>query len=125
MAKKQNKITGSILGLIFLIPKLFGLVGDVGRLIKDEAHHGARNIAIIIFLSFICAMLFTTTWVCLLTMLFFYLSSKLSVMVALAIILLVNVLFMIIVALVILNLKKNIFFPATLKHLSKVRSKLS
>jgi hypothetical protein len=123
MAIKKGRLTGALMGLFFLVPKLFGFVGDIGTLVKLEALQAKRTMTIIIFLTLICAMLFASTWLILFAMLYVYLVTKLSAIASLAIILVLNIFFMIIIGLLILNRKRNIFFPATLSHLSKVKSK--
>jgi hypothetical protein len=123
MAKKKSRITGTILSLIFLVPKLFSTFFDIGKILKMEAHYAVRKVTILLFLSLICAILFTSTWLGLLGLLYLYISTKLSAIASLSIVLLLNIFFMVIVGLVIFNLKRDIFFPETLQHLRKVKLK--
>jgi hypothetical protein len=122
--KKKGGFSTSLLSLVFLVPKLFSFVGNIGPLIKLEAIHAKRNISIILLLILICAVLVTSTWMCLLALLYIYLTAHLAPIPALAIVILFNLFLLIILTLVIVLTKRNMFFPATFSQLSKSKLKL-
>jgi hypothetical protein len=124
MAKKsKGGFTDSVLSLIFLAPKLFSFVSNIGALVKAEAHHAKRNIALILLLILISAVLLTSTWMCMLGLLYLYLTTHLAPIPALAIVMAFNIFLLIIIALVIYLSKRNLFFPATFAQISRARFK--
>jgi hypothetical protein len=124
MAKKNNGgFTNSVLSLIFLVPKLFSFVNNIGALVKAEAAHAKRNLILIVFLILISVILVTSTWMCLLGLLYLYLTTHLTPIPSLAIVLAFNIFLLIIIALVIYLSKRNMFFPATFAQISRARFK--
>jgi hypothetical protein len=122
MAKNnKNGFTNSVLSLVFLVPKLFSFVNNIGALIKAEAQHAKRNLILIVFLILISVILVTSTWLCLLGLLYLYLTTHLAPIPSLTIVLAFNIFLLIIIGLVIYLSKRNLFFPATFSQISKAR----
>jgi hypothetical protein len=123
---KNNKggITGSLLSLIFLVPKLFGFMGNLSTLVRLEAKHAYRNLIVILLLTLMTTILLTSTWLAVLALLYLYLTMHLSPIPALALVILFNIFLMIILGLVIFLMKRNMFFPATFSQISKAKFKM-
>jgi hypothetical protein len=121
MAKKsKGAVAGAISSVMFLFPKLFNFVGNIGTLVKMEAQQAKRNLTIIVTLMFISVILLTTTWLCLLALAYLYLVTlHLSEITSLLIVTVFNVLLLVFVGMFIFFLKRHLFFPATFAQLSK------
>src|SRR5580700_2626450 len=104
--------------LINLISAYFKRLNDLFHLAELEARLAVKTLVNIIFLSFVLCMLIISAWLCALTMLFVYLVSlHFSLLSAACIITFVNIFLITAIVIVILKIKKNLFFPATRKHL--------
>lgn len=113
MSGKKRASFSRLFNLVLALPSAFGLISGVFSLIEHEARVTSRNLASLLILSIIMLALITSTWLCVLTMLFIYLTFYLSSMISLLIILILNVLLLTIIALMISVKKDNLFFPET------------
>ncbi len=113
-SKKKFPLSETVINLLLLIPNILGIIRNITTLINLEARLAGKAVVLIIIFSVIYAILLTSTWICLLALLFIYLTSlQLSTMSALLIILGLNVLSLAIIGLVISRAKKNLLFPET------------
>jgi hypothetical protein len=125
MAKNsKGALTGAVMSLVMIVPKLFNFVGNISTLVKLEAQQAGRNLTIIVLLMFISAILLTSTWLCLLALAYLYLMSIMGAIPALTIVTIFNLLLLLIIGLIIYTLKRNLFFPATFAQLSRSKLKL-
>lgn len=116
--KKRSGITRFIRNIFFLVPSLFSLITNMIRLIGYEAQLAGRSLIIIVVLCIFLATLLTSTWLCLLSMLFVYLISYLNLIVSLGIIFLLNLFLMLVVGIILARTKKNLLFPETRRQFS-------
>lgn len=116
--KKRPLLNKALINLVLLVPTLFSLARKIISLLGLEARLAGRSFIIIIMLLMIIGTVFTATWLCLLTMLFFYFTSlHLSVQLSLLFLVVINLLMIVLVGLLILKFKKNLFFPATRRQI--------
>ena len=116
--KSSFSFTSAILNLIMLVPNLMGTVSRITSLMAAEARLAGKSIILLITLSIVLASFITSTWICLLVMLFvFFTSLGWSVAAALTIIFLLNLLTLIIILFIMLRVKKNLLFPKTRRNL--------
>ncbi len=112
--KKRSTISKYLLRAVMVVPMLFGVVGNIFSLLEIEARLTARSIFCILMLCILMVAILTTTWVCLLAMLFLYLVSwQLSWQLSLLILVLVNLVLLMLLAWIITAIKKDLFFPET------------
>lgn len=113
MAKhKRSGFFNTVLKIVSLAPILLKTATSTVALVKEETRQAKRHLAILLVLILLFATLFTTTWLCLLAILFYtLLSFKVSLSLALCLIFILNLLLLAIVGLGILNIRKNLFFP--------------
>src|SRR5579862_6063719 len=97
----------------------FKLISDVSRLVHLEAQLASRSLLKIFVLAFILAILLTSTWLCFLgLLLYFLLSLQLGWLVSLSLIILFNFFIIFLVCIFIFKAKNNLFFPATRRQLA-------
>lgn len=114
MKQSKRPYLSRILNLIMVIPTLFNMISNVGTLIEDDAKLAGKSLVSLIILYIFISVIFTSTWLCLLAMLFVYLIMlKLSWLAALSIIFILNLLLMTIIALIMLKVKDNLSFQST------------
>jgi len=125
MSKKKHSLTKVLFKLLVLVPTLFSLIGKVVTLAGYEAKLAGRSLIVIIILSLLAGVLFATTWLGILAMLFMYLVSlQLSWQISLFILIIVNLCCLAIILCVMNKIKKNLLFPETreqLREVSKIR----
>lgn len=120
--KKKPILSKAILSLLIGVPTLFSLVGKIVTLIGLEARLAGRSLISIIILSVMFAILLTSTWLCVLAMLFFYLTSlQWTAQLSLLILVLLNIILLIIITLVISKFKRKLLFPHTRRRLNHAR----
>jgi membrane protein YdbS with pleckstrin-like domain len=121
MSQKNKKgIISTILDLALIVPRTFSFMGNIKSLINIEARIAAKSLAIILMLILITASLLTTSWICVLALLFTWFQAlKWTVASSIAVILLLNIIVLLVVTLFIAKHKKNLFFPETREHLSE------
>ncbi|MHB1949224.1 MAG: hypothetical protein ACYCQI_14040 [Gammaproteobacteria bacterium] len=118
--KKKHSVIRTISTLFFMVPTIFNFVTNLCGLISSEARLAGRSIVMILILAVFLASLLTTTWLCLVAMLFVYLITHLSWMASLGVILGLNLLLVLMVGLLIARAKKNLTFPETRSQLSEL-----
>lgn len=120
--KSTSTVSKTILSLVVLIPTLFSLVRKTVALIGFEARLAGRSVVIISVLSLFVVILLSSTWLGMLAMLFFYLTSlQWSLQQSMLLIIAANILMLVIVWLVIVKVKKNLSFPETRRQLRGVK----
>lgn len=96
----------------------FTLVNELIHLASLESKLAVKSLVKIVALSFIVATLLTSTWLCILALLFvLIIAMHLSSSFALCIITLLNVLLLVMVSILIIRAKDKLFFPATRRQL--------
>lgn len=124
MKQKRTGALRSLLDLFFVMPALFGFVNNVVSLAGSEIKNASQSMTKIVVLSIIFLCLLLTFWCSCLALFFIYLTSiPLSPAFSLVIILLINLILMIIIGLIIMNAKKNLFFPGTARLFRHLRAK--
>ncbi len=111
-AKKKPTLSKAILNLIVLIPTFFSILGKVVTLVEFEAQLAGKSLVQLVVLSVVFGTVLTASWICVLAMIYTYFQSLLwSPYLSLFILLLINLLMLIIIAICLSRVKKNIFFP--------------
>lgn len=127
MKEKKSPFSKTLLNLVLLIPNLISVALKLSSLVGREARLAGKSFIIIIGLAIFSACLFTSTWICMLGLLYIYFQSLLwSPAACLLIILLINILVLLIIGLIMYRMKNNLFFPETCEEcrsLCKTHSK--
>jgi uncharacterized membrane protein YqjE len=122
MEQHKTSIGKIFSGLFHSIKKLGS---DLSQLAHLEAKLAKQSLVNLIILALVLGGLLTTTWLCLLGLLVTYLMSiQFSLLAALGIATLLNLILLAIVGLVMLKLKNNLFFPATRRQLNNTKKLL-
>lgn len=122
MSKKKLPLSKTLLGLLIGVPTLFSLVGKIINLIGLEARLAGKSLISIIILSVMLALLFTTTWICIMMMIFFYcISLSWSTIESLFIIMMLNIILIVIVSFGVGRFKKKLLFPETRRRIRHAR----
>lgn len=112
--KRKHSIGQYLLRAVMAVPMLFGVMGNIFSLIEIEARLTVRSLFFILTLSILMVAILTTTWVCLLAMLFLYLISwQLSWQLSLFILVLLNIVLLILLVWMLNTIKRHMFFPET------------
>jgi len=119
MANKKSLVSG-IINLLLLIATLFGTATRIFSIIEIEARQAGRSLTRILILFLIIGVLFTTTWLCLLSLLCIYFITTLhwTWSVSLIIILLINIILIFITNLIIKKASNNLKFNETREQFS-------
>src|SRR5580698_3209762 len=76
MTKRKKPTLGkALINLVIGIPTLLSLIGKIGSLIGFEIRLASKSLISIIILALLSALLLTSSWLCVLAMLFVYLTS--------------------------------------------------
>ena len=123
MTKRKKPTLGkALINLVIGVPTLLSLMGRIGSLIGLEARLAGKSLVSIIVLAFLSALLLTSTWLCVLGMLFVYLTSlHWSTQLILLTLLGFNLILLIIVCRMMTKYKKRLLFPKTRHLLDEVR----
>src|SRR5579883_1002299 len=114
MTHKNTAWGKTALKWIMVVPSIMGVINHFCNLVEWEARLARRSLIKIALLAFVTAILFSSVWLCLLGMFFFYLISlPMSPTLALFFIFLFNILLLIIVILLMSRYKSYLFFPET------------
>lgn len=115
MTKKKKPTLGkALINLVLGIPVLLSLTKKIGTLVGYEARLAGRSILGMIMLILLSVILLSTTWLCLLAMLFVYLMSlHWSMQIILLTLVGVNVFILLIVFCLLIKHKKRLCFPET------------
>lgn len=112
--KKKSNLTRTFLSLLVGLPTLLSILNKITSLIRFEMRLAGRSIVNIIILAILCALLLTSAWLCLLAMLFIYLTSlQWSIQFVLLILFALNLLLFLIVFRIITKHRQNLIFPET------------
>lgn len=112
--KNKTSMARYILSAITVVPSLFRFsIGFVHSFSSEFRIAGKSIVSLLIFLV-VFGILLTTTWICLLSLLFVYLTSLAwTALHALLLLLLINIVLVGIILIAILRLKRNLTFPET------------
>jgi uncharacterized membrane protein YqjE len=103
----------------------FKIFSDLGSLAKTEARLAKQSMISIFFLAIALVTILTTTWLCLLALIVAYLISlKFSLLFSLLVVTVLNILIVVLICLVMLRLKNDLFFKATRKQLDSTKDLL-
>ena len=116
-SKKQFKLGRIITNSLLVVPLVFNFLDNLMQLVKLEASIAGRNIVIILMLAIVAACLLTSTWICVLIILFYLLIAHLSLIQTMLVIIAFNLLLLLILSLTVSRLQKTILFPKTRKQL--------
>ena len=115
--KKKATFSKALLNLLIVVPTLFSMINKAIMLIGLEARLAGRSIITIIIFTFVFGISLTSTWLCILAMLYnYFLSLHWSWQLAGSLIILLNLLLMIVSAIILSKSKNNLTFPVTRKH---------
>lgn len=122
MSRKKNKGTGSkILKLIFLIPAMLSLLGNLFVMIHDELTTMRKKLIILITLAVFSIVLMSSVWFCVNALLFTYLLNlHLTTATSLVLLLSLNLLMLIITCLCIALLNIDPSFPQTRQAVKEI-----
>lgn len=119
MAEKKKHKTHSfikaILNLLVVIPTILNVASKISTLLSYEGRLAGKSLVRILILTFFCAMLLTSTWICILIMLFHWFVEYVSFQIALLFLILINLFLLTIIGIVIAKSGKNLTFPLTRK----------
>lgn len=123
MTKRKKPTLGrALINLVIGVPTLLSLTGRIGSLIGFEARLASQSLVGIIMLAIFSALLLTSAWLCLLAMLFVYLSSlHWSPLLVLLALFGLNLILLLIVCRRMTKYKKRLLFPKTRDLLDEVR----
>jgi hypothetical protein len=115
MAKKSS-ISKTLLNLVLLLPSLLpsilGLLSNLTSLIRIEAGAAGKRLTALIILAITIGFLLVSSWLCLLALLFIYLTSlHLTMTMCIVTLLITNLILLSIVSLVALRIKNNLLHP--------------
>ena len=113
--RKKTSITRVILDCLLVLPNFINLMSNLFIVLKLEIKLFKRSLVSMITLGILLLFFLFSTWFCLLGLLVAYLVTSLqwTVMFSLFILLLIHIGFILIFAIILSQLKKNIFFPET------------
>lgn len=112
--KKRTSFARLFLDLVLVVPNIINLASNMVSLLGVEARLAGKALLIILLLSLMFASLLTISWVCLLGMLFLYLISlHWSWLFSLFVIFMGNTILLLMIGIIILTIKNNLFFSAT------------
>ena len=113
-AKKRKGLVKIVLEWLMVIPTLFGFVDHVTALFSYELHQAKRNLVFIFFLCMLLWVFIVSLWLSICACILVYLLSlKLTWMISLMIIALLNTLILTIICLLLLLKKRELSFPET------------
>lgn len=101
-----------------IIETCFRLVSDLAQLAKLEAQLAGRSLVKILALSFVIGTFITSTWLCILALIVYYLRLEFSWPITLSLVIVLNLFSLGLIVAAIVTIKKNLFFPATRRQLS-------
>lgn len=117
--KRKPGFSKAILNLIVLVPTLFSLISKIVTLAGLEARLAGKSAVTIMILSVCFGMVLTTTWLCVLSLLFLYLITIMNWSAALLVIIAINLFLLLVMAMVMLKMKNNLLFPVIRHHFSR------
>lgn len=122
-SKRRSQLVDTVRDVLMLVPNLISTISNITALINLEARLAGQAAVTVLVLAVICATLMSTAWLCLLAMLFVYLTSslQLSILLSLFIVFICNAVLIIILGYIFLNAKKNLFFPGTVQRCRSLR----
>lgn len=121
--KKKPTLSKTLFSLMVAIPTLLGLTKRIGALIKLEARLAKRGLFSIVIFALISALLLTASWLCVLAILFIYLSSlQWSTLNILIILLGINIFMLIITFSFVRKYQRRLSFPETRHMLRDIYS---
>jgi hypothetical protein len=104
--------------MLILVPTFFSLFGKVIALVGLEARKAGKSITKLIVLAVMCGIVITSTWLCVLGLLAAYLISiQYTYTCIFTILIIVNLLILIILAKLMKQSSKYLFFPQTRMHI--------
>lgn len=123
MANKKRQSLGDMIAkTILLVPNLVNIVSNITTLINIESRLTGRTLLSLIVFAVILGTLLVSTWMCVLALLFVWLTSLLwSPIYILLMIGMLNIIMSIIISVVIVKLKSNLLFPATRRTCRNLR----
>ena len=121
MSKKKKHHRGigeTIFNILLFIPTLFNFIRKLIALISYEIQLAGKSLIKMIILAIILAITISSTWLCLLAMLFFYfISLQLGTELSLFCIVLINILLTCIILFWMNKIKQNLLFSQLRKQL--------
>lgn len=118
----ENKTLKLIKSVVGLVQNSFSLIGDIASLMSLELQLAGKSIIWILVLAFVIFSLLTSTWICVLALIFILLNSiPLAIGWSLFILIILNLLAIIIMVLIILSLKNNLSFTFTRNQLRRLK----
>lgn len=120
--KKEFSFRKMIINLLMVLPALSRLITNFSTLIEVEVASIKRNVLRLFILYLTLMSLLTATWLCICTMLTIYLQSlQLSLLTALFIIFLINILFIMVIVLCLFKTKNNLSLQRTRQLLRDIK----
>jgi len=121
MAKTKKGLSKSLVNIVLTVFSLVKFIPHLVSLIEEETCLAGRSLISLLILYVIAGALLTCTWLGILALCFFYLTSlQLSSMMSLFILIVFNLLLMMIVLLIMLRKKNNLLFAKTRNLIRKV-----
>ncbi|GEM_PF-4278572 len=120
MSKKNRfSLSKFLFSLLGVIPAIFSLTTYFVTIIGMEVRSVGKTITSILILAILSIIFLASVWCGILALLFIYFTTSLlwSASLSIFVLILINILFLLIVAFILSNLKKKLGFPATRKLL--------
>lgn len=122
--QKRNGTASKILKIIFLIPALMSLFGNLLSMIQSELISMRKKLVVVAILAIFSIVLMSSVWFCINALIFTYLTNlNISIITSLVIMLSLNLLILIITGLTIALLKIDPTFPETRKAVKNIISR--
>lgn len=110
--KKKDGFSSTVVKLVLLATNFFSFMDNLTALIKLEARLAGKSLVAIVILSFLIVTLITSSWLLILTMLYFYfISLQWTATFSIFILLLFNIFFLVIVGIILSKVKNDLLFP--------------
>ena len=109
---KKLSLSRVISKLIRVVPNVLNLACNMTSLLELEARLASRTVVYLLMLICMSVVLLTSTWMCMLAMIFIYLTMiHVNIFLILFILILLNIVLLLIIGMIVSKIQKNIFFP--------------
>lgn len=112
--KHKTSMTRYILSAITVVPSIFRFSISFVHSFSSELRLAGKSIVSLLIFLVVFGILLTTTWICLLSILFVFLTSLAwTALHALLLLLLINIVLVVIILIAILKIRRTLTFPET------------
>ena len=121
MNKKKSSFGQGFFRLVSLFFSGFNIISHFVRVLKRQLRNAVKNVITLTILGFIAFILLFSLWICILGMLLVWMTTKLSLIISLLIVTLINGLLLLLVVMFILIIKHKLSaITSEIKQLTKI-----